>query len=149
MNWKNLFLAAVAYMVIAEVLGTAFAFLSMDYYTNPQYFPLWSEIMMPNNGSPGADFYAYSIIFDTIVGAAFAYAFLLTKQALIAKKPFKADRFWQLGLKYGVFLFGVAQVPGFFAMYLTLAIPLGLLLVWLVQGLAISLAFGVACAKLL
>ena len=149
MNLKKLGLAAVAYVVIQLVVTTIGAFGDMGYYTNAAYSALWSKVMMPGPQPPGAEFYLLSIALTLVAGFIFAYAYTITKQAFTMKKSFKSDRFWKVGLKFGLFLFLMTSLTSIFSMYLLLAIPSGLLISWAVQSLVISLAAGVAFAKII
>ena len=149
MKWKNLFLAAIAFAVISQIVYMAGAFADMGYYTDAANASLWSKVMMPGPQPPGIEFYVLSVVFTLIAGFIFAYAYSITKQAFILKKSFKADRFWQVGIKFGLFLFFMTSLTGTLSMYLLLAVPSGLLLSWLAQGLVASLAAGVAFAKII
>ena len=149
MEWKKLALAAVAFAVISELVYTLGAFSDMGYYANAAYSGLWSSIMMPGQQAPGIGFYALSVVFTLIGGFIFAYAYKITKQAFVMKKAFKSDRYWKVGLKFGLFLFLMTTLTGMLSMYLMIAIPAGLLLSWMVQGLVVSLAAGVAFAKVI
>ncbi len=149
MDWKKLGLAAVAYVAIQMVVSTIGASANMGYYTNAAYSALWSKVMMPGQQPPGAEFYLLSFALTLVAGAIFAYAYGITKHAFTLKKSFKSDRFWKVGLKFGLFLFLMTGLTTVLTMYLLLAIPSGLLLSWAVQSLVVSLAAGVAFAKIL
>ena len=148
-EWKKLVLAAIAFAVISQIVYIAGAFADMGYYTDAANASLWSKVMMPGPQPPGMEFYALSIAFSLVSGLVFAYAYAITKQAFALKRSFKADRFWQIGLKFGLFLFLMTSLTGTLSMYLTFAVPSGLLLSWLAQGLVASLAAGVAFAKII
>ena len=149
MNWKKLVLAAIAFAVVSQIVHTAGAFADMGYYTDAANAALWSKVMMPGPQPPGIEFYAISIAFSLISGLIFAYAYSITKQAFSLKKSFKSDRYWHVGLKFGLFLFLITSLAGTLSMYLLFAVPSGLLLSWLVQGLVACLATGVAFAKII
>ncbi len=124
--------------------------LDMNYYTDASNSALWSKLMMPSaTSAPGLDFYAVSILFSIITGLIFADAYAMTKGLFTAKKSFKADKYWNVGLKFGAFLFMLAMLTGTMGMFLTFALPFGLLVSWLAQSLAICLASGVAFAKIM
>lgn len=146
---KKLILAAFAYAVISQFVHMLGASVDMPYYTNPAYFGLWSPIMMPGPQPPGAGFYALSIIVALVTGLIFAYAYKISKQAFIAKKSFRSDKSWMVGLRFGFYLFVLTGLTSMLAMYLLLAIPFGLLISWAIQGLIASLAAGVAFAKIM
>lgn len=149
MEIRKLFLAAVAFAIISVIVHTAGSILDMGYYANPEYFGLWSKVMMPGPSPPGAEFYAASIIFSLITGFIFAEGYALTKHAFASKKSFRADKDFQVGLKFGLFLFLMTSLTGTMSMFLLFAVPFWLLVSWLAQGLVISLACGVAFAKII
>lgn len=149
MKWKNLFLAAIAFAVISQIVYIAGAVLDMGYYTDTANAALWSKVMMPGPQPPGIEFYIISILVMLVAGFIFAYAYTITKQAFTLKKSFKSDRYWEVGLKFGLFLFLMTSLTGTLSMYLMFAVPSGLLLSWLAQGLVASLAAGVAFAKII
>lgn len=150
MNYAKLFYAAVAFTVISQVVHIAGAMADMGYYTDAAYSALWSKLMMATpTSAPGADFYAISIFFSVITGLIFADAYSMTKHLFTAKKSFRSDKYWNIGLKFGMFLFMLTMLTGTMGMFLTFALPFGLLVSWLVQSLAICLASGVAFAKII
>ncbi len=149
MDSKKLVLSAIAYAAISQIVHTAGAFLDMSYYTDPANFALWSRLMMPSQGPPGAEFYLLSVVFALIIGLIFTYAYKITRQAFASKRAFRADRYWEVGLKFGLFLFIFTGFTGTLSMYLLFAIPFGLLFSWALQSLVASLAAGVAFARIM
>ena len=149
MDWKKLALAAFAFAAISQFVHTIGSIADLPYYTDPANFALWSKVMMPGPQPPGMEFYALSIAVSLATGLIFAYAYMISKQAFVMKKSFKSDRFWKVGLKFVLFLFLLTCFTGILSMYLLFAIPMGLLLSWTAQGLAVSLAAGVAFARII
>lgn len=139
-NWKQAALAAVAYVIIAQVVHTLGAIWMMDYYTNPLYFQLWSKLMMPAQGPPGADFYIVSALSNFIMGLIFAVAYPLV--TLPGKGVTK-------GVNYGAFLFFVVGVPFMLSVKLLLAVPGALLAGWLAESLVIYMAAGMAFSRII
>ncbi len=149
MDWKKLILAAFAFAVISQFVHMAGSISDMPYYTDPAHFSLWSPVMMPSAQPPGMEFYALSILVALASGLIFAYAYAISKSAFVLKKAFKSDRYWKVGLKFGIFLFLLTGFTGTLSMYLLFAVPSGLLFSWAVQSLVICLASGVAFAKIM
>lgn len=149
MDYGKLFLAALAFAAISQVVHMLGAVADMGYYADPANAALWSKVMMPAAAPPGMDFFAVSILFSLITGAIFADAYSLTKHLFTAKKSFRSDKYWNVGLKFGMFLFMLTALTGTMSMFLLFAIPFGLLVSWLAQSLVISLAAGVAFAKII
>ena len=51
--------AGVLFGIIALIVHWIFAYVGMDYYLDPAYFPVWSKLMMPTAGPPPASFLYY------------------------------------------------------------------------------------------
>ncbi len=141
-NWKKMLLAAVAFAVIAQIIHTLGAFLTMSYYTNPAYFPLWSKLMMPSPSPPGADFYLIALLFGLAVGFMYALGFSVLQKSIPGKGAAR-------GVTYGLVLFALAVVPNTLSSVLTLAIPFWLLIEWAIESLVIFVATGAVYGKLL
>ena len=140
----KIILAAIAYMIIAQIINTASAMMTMNYYLDPNYFAVWSKVMMPTAGPPPIEFTLYSIVFVFITGL--IYSFVYSKAMVL----FKTKSTVKKGLKYGFVLFLLAGIPFFFSMYLMINLPLELLLSWLVvDGLLVYLIGGIAIAKIM
>src|SRR4030042_5586644 len=104
-SWPRLLAAAVAYLVIAQVVYTLGVFADMGYYTDPNYFPLWSKLMMPAAGPPPIEFTLASMAFQFIAGLLFALLYAVVKGSVPGKG-------WKnKGLMYGFLLFLVAGGP--------------------------------------
>ncbi|MFH0711344.1 MAG: hypothetical protein V1944_02085 [Candidatus Aenigmatarchaeota archaeon] len=141
-NKVRILLAAIAYVVISQVIHTVSSMLTMSYYTDPTYFPVWSKAMMPAAGPPPTEFYLLSIGFVFIVGLIYSLIYEKVKGIM------KGTAF-NKGLKYGLALFLMAGVPFFFSMYLLINLPVALLIEWLlVDGLVMYLLGGIAIARL-
>ena len=149
MNWKNLAIAAVAFAILSMVANTIGAIADMKYYTDPATSALWSKLMMPGPSPPPAEFYIVSLLILLVTGLVFAYAYKITRYAFASRKSFKADKQWEVGAKFGIFLFLVATLPGMFSMYLMFAVPAGLILSWIVQGFATSVLTGIIFSKII
>ena len=50
--------------IVSQIIHSIEAFATMDFYLDPNYFGVWSKIMMPGPGPPPAEFYYYSIDYD-------------------------------------------------------------------------------------
>ena len=131
-----LFAAASQVILMGEVMAT------MDIYMMPEYFPVWSKLMMPDMGPPPAIFYVISI--STSVGLALLYSALF--HVLQAGIPGTGIR---KGLNYGVVLFLLSSLPSMLGMWMLINLPakffiagLGFGLInYLIGGAVISWAF--------
>jgi hypothetical protein len=142
MDWKQILLSALVFMVVAQVVHTIGAVLTMGYYTDPAYFPLWSTLMMPAGGPPGAEFYAASFLGNFAIGLIFAWAYYTLKGSIPGKGLNK-------GVNYGLLLFLLAALPGTLMMLVLLAVPVALLFSWAVESLILYALSGAAFAKLI
>ncbi|MFH0971825.1 MAG: hypothetical protein V1835_04630 [Candidatus Micrarchaeota archaeon] len=140
--WGKVFLAGAAYAIIGMIIHMIEAAYTMDYYTNPIYFPLWSLMMMPTAGAPPMDFFITSLAFGLFTGMLIAYVYLVVKDSIPEKN------LWVKGAKYGWLLFLVAGIPMFLSLYLLLSIPFGLIFSWLASGFIIYLAGGAAMGRI-
>jgi len=148
MDWRKLITfnyviaAAVMFAFLSQIIHSIGAVATMEYYTDPQHFNLWSELMMPGEGPPGTAFFAASLALNFLAGMIFAGMYVLLRKAIPGDGLRK-------GINYGFILFLISSVPMAFSSYLTLAIPLALLMAWSVEALAIFLVSGLVFAKLL
>jgi hypothetical protein len=137
-------LAAIVYLVIAQVIHIISTVATMDYYFMPQYFPVWSKLMMPTAGPPPASFYYYSIAFSFIAGIMFSAAYYVLKQGIPGK------HYIQKGLNYGLLVFAVAGIPFALTNFLLINLPTLLVLTWaFLDGLVAYVLAGVAVARVL
>ncbi len=139
----QIILGALAYVAIAFVISTLSSFLTMGYYTDPNYFAVWSKIMMPGAGPPPASFYYYSITFAFIAGLILSFIYSRVK-GIFGKKSVM-----QKGLRFAIGMLLVSGIPFFMNMYLLINLPLGLLISWLIfNGLLVNIFAGIVIAKI-
>jgi hypothetical protein len=143
MDYKKFFLAAIVFTIVNQIVHTVGAMLTMDYYMDPNYFSVWSKLMMPAAGAPPAEFFFYSIGFGFIIALIYTYVYTVLKKAVPGADYVKK------GLSYGALLFLIANIPGTLSMMLLLNLPLGLLVGWAIEGLVIALLGGIIIAKFL
>ncbi len=140
---KKLYLFAIVMAIAAMIVHTVESFLTMGYYTDPANFLLWSKLMMSGAGPPPAIFYAYSLLFAFVSWMLFGFVYIVLSGAIKEKDIVKR------GLKFGTLIFLVGSLPGALTMVLLLNLPLGLIISWVISGLALNLAGGVAAAGLI
>jgi len=139
--WRVL-ASGVLFAIVAQVLHTVCAFLAMSFYTNPDYFSVWSKIMMPAAGPPPAYFYVYSLLFGLLGGILFALVYTVIKGGIPVKAIAKK------GLFYGFLVFLVGGVPGYLALILLVNLPFALIIIWAAETLVINLLGGMIAAWL-
>ena len=140
-TWK-IIVAAIVFMIISQVIHTIESFITMSYYTDQTYFPVWSKIMMPTAGPPPIEFYYYSLTFAFITGLLFTGVYTVVAKGVLGKTLVKK------GLIYGLLIWLVGGIPGYLAMVLLINLPVDLIAYWAVTGLIINLLGGVAIAKI-
>ncbi len=141
-NWKQCFVAAVVFAIIALVVHSIGAMLTLNYYANPAYFSLWSSLMMPGESAPGIEFFAVSILFNFVTGLIFAVAYSLLRNSVPGTGLMK-------GLNYGGLLFLLSSIPASLSTYLILAVPSFLVVTWAIESLLILLLTGVVFASVI
>ena len=143
MNWKRIIIAAIVFAIIAQVLRTVESMLTMDFYMDPEYFGVWSKLLMPTAGPPPAEFFYASVISSLIIALIYAVVYDVVKGSLPGKT------FIKKGLQYGIILFMIVQIPGLLGMYLLVNLPTLLLVYWGISSLVISLIGGIVFAKII
>lgn len=143
MNWKRIIIAAIVFAIIAQVLHTVESMLTMDFYMDPEYFGVWSKLLMPTAGPPPAEFFYASVISSLIIALIYAVVYDVVKGSLPGKT------FIKKGLQYGIILFMIVQIPGLLGMYLLVNLPTLLLVYWGISSLVISLIGGIVFAKII
>ncbi|MDD5172485.1 MAG: hypothetical protein PHF60_05635 [Candidatus ainarchaeum sp.] len=142
MNWKQILLSALIFAVVSELVHTLGVIPTMGYYTDPANFGLWSQIMMPDAGPPGTEFYLASFAFAFITGCVFAWAYSVLKKCIPGKGVMN-------GFNYGLMLFLLVGVPYTLTTILLLAVPIGLLMGWALESFVIYGLSGLAFAKIM
>jgi hypothetical protein len=139
--WK-IIVAAIAFMIIAEVVNTLEAYATMSYYLDSAYFAVWSKIMMPTAGPPPMEFYYYSIAFSFISGLLFAGIYTVFIKSVLGKTIAKK------GLMYGLLIWLVGGVPGYLSLILLINLSIDLIAYWALAGLIVNLLAGIATAEI-
>lgn len=143
MKILKLLIAGIAFAIIGQMIHTIEAFATMQYYMLPEYWPVWSKIMMPGPGPPGASFYAASLIFGIITGTLVAFVYSKVKAVLPGKAALNK------GVYYGLMLSMVAGLPGTLSMFLLFNLPLELVASWTVTSFAVNILGGIVIAKIM
>lgn len=139
--WR-IIVAAIVFMIISEVIQNIEAMLTMSYYTNPDYFAVWSKIMMPGPGAPPITFYYYSIVFAFIGGLIFAGVYAVIANGVPGKTLLKK------GVNYGLLIWLIGSIPGYLALILLINLPIDLIAYWTVTGLIINILAGAAIVRI-
>ena len=142
MSWPRILIAGALYAIVAWIVHTLGAIASMKYYLMPEYFAVWSKIMMPAAGPPPLSFTLYSLTYSLIGGILFALVYNIVKDSVKKKSAVKT------GLYYGLLVFAVAGIPSLFMLHLLINLPSMLIVAWGIENIAIYLTAGMITAKI-
>jgi hypothetical protein len=126
-SWKDAFYGAVIFLIIATVIHLVESMLTMGYYTNPEYFGLWSKLMMPSAGPPPPAFMLISALINFIAGFVIAVLYQLVKDEM-------GNKYWTKVSNFAAFAWILATVLFAGTAFLLFNLPLGLLGAWLVSS---------------
>ena len=131
--WGKLVLSAFIFTVISYVIHMIEAMLTIKYYMMPQYFGLWSKLMMPTAGPPPLAFTITSIVFAFVTGLSVGLIYYYLR-----------DHLPPVGFKR-VFYFAdilVATTFLFFTLpsYLMFNVPVAILVSWFISAFIILTA---------
>lgn len=140
-DWKGVVIVGVVLAIVGMIVHTIGAVLSMGYYTDPQYFPVWSKLMMAGPGEPPTAFVLASFVAGLISNLIFAFNYSIVKGSI------PGDTAAKKGLIYGLLFFLVVGVTFLLTVALLINIPRGLLLSWSVESLVINLIGGQLAVK--
>lgn len=126
-SWQKIVAAGFIYVVIATIIRQIEVALTMNYYTDPQYFGVWSKLMMPKAGPPPAEFFLLSLSFTFITGVVLAVFYEFIKSLL-------PQDFWKKAIWFSKINIILTLVFSFLPLYLLINLPLQLLLIWFVTG---------------
>ena len=140
-NYKKMFLASVIFTVISFVIHNVEAIIDMKYYVSPQYFGVWSKLMMPSNGPPPPAFMITSLIFTFITGISVTLIYYYLKDHLPVEK------------KKRIFYFADLMIATYFVFftlptYLMFNVPVGLLVSWFISTFIIVLSASWVLVKI-
>ncbi len=135
--------ATIVLVIVAQIIHSIEAYLTMGYYTMAEYFPVWSKIMMPVAGPPPMSFYLYSLGFGIVTWALFTMVYTAVGCCLPGKTEFNR------GMVFGLLVFFVGTLPGALSMVLLVNLPLGLIGSWVVSGLVLNLINGGLVSKIM
>ena len=129
-------LSVIAYIIMAQVVHTVGSILSMKYYIMPEYFSVWSKLMMPNAGPPPTSFYFISFFCSLVMGIMLLAVYLFIRDSFRTKSRAKK------GLIFALIVMGVSAIPNFLGNVLLINLPAGLLIEWLAEGIIIAICTG-------
>jgi hypothetical protein len=141
-NWLKVLFVSVIYTVISMVVQQIGVVLTMKYYIDPQYFGVWSKVMMPSAGPPPPSFMITSLIMTLASGISIALIYYYLKDML------------PKNTKHRVFLFADLLIATYFIfftlpVYLLFNVPMGLNISWFVFSFIILTATSAVIVKII
>jgi hypothetical protein len=141
-SWRKIFISSLIFTIIAFIVRQAEAALTINYYKMPEYYGIWSKVMMPKPGTPPLSFMIISLVFTFATGVSLALIYYYLKDHL--PKEYKKRIFYFADLMIGTsFVFFTLPV------YLMFNVPLGLLVSWFVSTFIILAAASWIFVKIL
>jgi hypothetical protein len=141
-QWKKVLLSGLVYLVAATIIRQIEVVLTMKYYLMPEYFGVWSKLMMPKVGPPPPSFMILSLLFTFITGITLA-AFYDFIKSLLPKNCW--ERVFDFTGTVAVLMLVFSYLP----MYLLINLPLGLVVCWFITGLVTVFIGAVVFTKLI
>lgn len=141
-NWGKVALSGIIYTVIAMIVRNVEALATMKYYVDPQYFGVWSKLMMPKAGPPPVEFMITSLIFALVSGISLALVYYYVRDLLPKKEWPRIFFFADLMVALGFVFF---TLPA----YLMFNLPVMLLVSWFVSSFIILLAASITFVKII
>ncbi|MFA6447354.1 MAG: hypothetical protein WCW31_03825 [Patescibacteria group bacterium] len=142
LQWSKVALSALIFMVIASIIRQIEALLTMNYYTLPEYFSVWSKSMMPTAGPPPASFMIMSLAFAFVTGFVLAAFYNFIKDGIPGGYIKKVT--W-----FTLIIFVLAFVMFALPLFLMINLPIGLQITWLISTFIIFFLNSLVFAKLI
>lgn len=135
-------MVGIIYTVFATVVHQIEAVMSLKYYMMPEYFGVWSKIMMPQAGPPPFEFFVTSLTITLVSGISLGLVYYYIRDML--PKSFRERVLLFADLMIGLqFIFFILPV------YLLFNIPMGLLISWFISNFIILVATSYLCVKVI
>ncbi len=141
-NWKKVFIASIIVFIIDIVVRQVEVFFTMKYYVMPEYFGVWSKLMMPKAGPPQAEFFIISALFTFLTALILACVYECIKDSLMKS-------FWQRVLGYTKLMLLLMLVFSYLPMYLLINLPVQLITSWFVTSILVVFASSIVFVKIL
>jgi len=141
-KWGKIIFVSFIFLVIEMVIRNIEAFLTMKYYFMPEYFSVWSKLMMSKAGPPPAEFFVISALFSFLSALVIACVYECIKNSL-------ERGFWKRVLGFTKLMMLLMLVFAYLPMYLMVNIPVALVVSWFVSGTLVVFLGAVIFVKIL
>jgi hypothetical protein len=141
-NWGKVLIIGFLYTIIATIIHQIEAMISLKYYMMPQYFGVWSKLMMPKAGPPPTDFFITSTIITFTSGISLSLVYYYIRDMLPKDINERVLLFADLmvGLQFIFFTLPV---------YLLFNLPIELLVSWFISSFFILVATSYICVRII
>ena len=136
---KSIIIGGILFAIASQIILMGEVIVTMDIYMLPEYFPVWSHLMMPDMGPPPAIFYAISI------SVSFGLALLYSAIYGILKIGIPGTGL-RRGANYGILLFLISSLPSMLGMWMLINLPAKFFIAGLAFGFVNYLVGGVIIA---
>jgi hypothetical protein len=140
-HWGKVLLIGFLYTIIATVIRQLEVIWTMKYYTMPQYFGVWSKLMMPTAGPPPPEFMIMSIIFTFTSGMALTIIYYYLKEYL-------PKGFWRRSTFFADVLISASFVFFTLPVFLLFNVPVALLGYWFVSTFIVIFLTSILIVKI-
>lgn len=141
-QWGKTCVVGIIYTVISMVIRQVEAMLTMKFYLDPQYFAVWSKVMMPKAGPPPVEFMITSLVLSFTTGISIALIYYYLKD-LLPKNSIKRTFLFADLLVATSFIFFTLPT------YLMFNVPVMLLISWFISGFVILTIMSGTIVKIL
>lgn len=138
----KLLLCGLIYLVLATVIRQIEAILTMKYYLMPQYFGVWSKLMMPSAGPPPPNFMIVSLTFTLASGLSLGLIYYYVRNAL-------PKSFWHRVMFFADLMISASFIFFTLPAYLLFNLPLGLLTSWFISSFIILFLTSLTLVKII
>lgn len=141
-NWGKVLTVGIFYTVFATIIHQIETIVSLKYYMMPQYFGVWSRLMMPKAGPPPAEFFITSTILTFTTGLSLCLVYYYIREMLPKNSRDRVLLFADLmiGLQFIFFTLPV---------FLLFNLPFALLISWFISNFFILVATSFLCVKII
>ncbi len=136
---KPIIIGGILFAIASQIILMGEVIATMDIYMMPEYFPVWSTLMMPDMGPPPAIFYAISISVSLGLALLYSAVYGILQNGI----PGTGLR---RGINYGILLFLISSLPSMLGMWMLINLPAKFFIAGLAFGLVHYLAGGVIIA---
>lgn len=141
-RWGKVIVSGLIFLIIATIVRQIEVFVTLDYYKDPQYFGVWSTLMMPKAGPPPPGFIITSLLFSLITGIILAAFYDFIKTLLPKNKWGRIICYTEIIVELSIVFFTLPAI-------LLFNLPLMLHLSWLVSGVLIIFLSSIVFVKIL